>query len=78
MLWAPMLPIFLYQLRVLPLLHTSRYGQKYIEAGHAVIVFSLDPAWALFWSWLILGEGTNGAGLLGCLLVMVAVYFYAL
>ena len=70
-----LLPRFLYQLRVLPLLHTLRYGQKYVEAGRAVIIFSLDPVWALFWSWLILGEGINGVSMLGCLLVVVAVYF---
>jgi drug/metabolite transporter (DMT)-like permease len=49
-------------------------GQKTIPAEKAAIVYSLDPLYGAFFSWLLLDESLSFLGYIGGILILIGVY----
>ncbi|WP_038055758.1 DMT family transporter [Thermus amyloliquefaciens] len=48
------------------------WGQKYVPAPQAAILYTLEPVWATLFAFLVLGERLGVTGLLGAVLVILA------
>ncbi|GGN06114.1 transporter [Thermus composti] len=46
------------------------WGQRYVPAPQAAILYTLEPVWATFFAYLVLGERLSPSGLLGAFLVV--------
>jgi drug/metabolite transporter (DMT)-like permease len=52
--------------------------QPMVPAGHAALVFTLEPLWAAFFAWILLSEGWTSRGLGGAALIVVAMLISSL
>ncbi|WP_018110608.1 DMT family transporter [Thermus igniterrae] len=48
------------------------WGQRYVPAPQAAILYTLEPVWATLFAFLLLGERLGPSGLLGAFLVVLA------
>lgn len=48
------------------------WGQKYVPAPQAAILYTMEPVWATLFAFLVLGERLGLAGFLGAFLVVIA------
>ncbi|WP_234554460.1 DMT family transporter [Thermus caliditerrae] len=48
------------------------WGQKYVPAPQAAILYTLEPVWATLFAFLVLGERLGITGFLGAVLVVLA------
>jgi len=50
-------------------------GQRVISAPRAAVIYSLDPVYGAFFSWLLLGETIGSRGFAGGVLILLGVFF---
>lgn len=50
-------------------------GQRVIPASRAAVIYSMDPVYGAFFSWLLLGESIGVQGLIGAALILCGVVF---
>ncbi|MCS6867954.1 MAG: DMT family transporter [Thermus sp.] len=50
------------------------WGQRYVPAPQAAILYTLEPVWATLFAFLLLGERLGLSGLLGASLVLLATF----
>ncbi|AFV76901.1 putative permease, DMT superfamily [Thermus oshimai JL-2] len=48
------------------------WGQRYVPAPQAAVLYTLEPVWATLFAFLLLGERLGPSGALGALLVVLA------
>jgi len=46
--------------------------QPLITAGHASLIYTLEPVFAMLFAWILLNEGWSGRGIVGAVLILVA------
>lgn len=50
------------------------WGQRHVAAPQAAVLYTLEPVWATFFAFLLLGERLGASGALGALLVVLATF----
>ncbi|GAB5603146.1 DMT family transporter [Thermus sp. FJN-A] len=50
------------------------WGQRYVPAPQAAILYTMEPVWATLFAFLLLGERLGPVGLLGAFLVILATW----
>ena len=77
--WIPLSPIVWITILYTAVFATSlalliqNYAQRYVDPTRAAIIYSMEPASAALFSYVILGETLSLRGFLGAALIMVAI-----